>query len=71
VLPTYLQSTVISAPGGVELKLHFTFFARTPCAETDGGTSAGTGELCSGAATCGAGAGADELCRGAAAAGTG
>lgn len=45
VLPTYLPSRLISAPDGVELKLHSTLSGRTPGAETTGGTGAGAGEL--------------------------
>ena len=71
VLPTYLQSTLISAPGGVELKLHRTFCETPPCAEAGGGAGAGAGELCADAAICVTGAGAGEFCRGAGTAGTG
>ena len=35
VLPTYLPSSVISAPGGVELKLHLIFSRLTSAAAGD------------------------------------
>jgi len=62
---------VISAPEGVEVKLHFTFALRTPCAEAGGGTGAGADEFCVGAAASGAGAEDGEFCGGAAADGAG
>ena len=43
VLPTYLPSRVISAPGGVELKLHLMLIKAGCCvAATGAGVAAGT-----------------------------
>jgi len=60
VLPTYLPSRVISAPEGVEVKLHLTFAEEIFCgwggAEADGATGAAEGEIATGAGGCGAGA---------------
>jgi hypothetical protein len=43
VLPTYFPSKVISAPEGVEVKLHFTSPGTTPCADSACGTGAAAG----------------------------
>ncbi len=54
VLPTYLPSRVMSAPEGVEVKLHRTFSEEIFCAgggaEAEGATGATEGEFATGAA---------------------
>ena len=61
VLPTYFPSNVISAPEGIELKLHIMLPGRSFCAERLGGGGAAIGAasdaFCPGATATGCGAG--------------